>query len=150
MGGHEKVGVKSHVSWLLYCQTLRKVSHLCYSVFLVNGEAKLDHTVDAGAEDVGVIQAEAGGEQGGVKEQQNELLDSLVTGVSLSTISQLLPEGLLPQYRTLSTIVSELDRNRLRGAPLIAKEGDVGCHNMQLCCTMPHSTAGHTLHSRTG
>ena len=65
------------------------VSHLCLLV-LVNRQAKLDHPVDAAAKDVGVLQAEARGEQRGVKEQQDQLLDRLVALVSLCPLPELL------------------------------------------------------------
>ena len=69
-----------------------KESHLSSNFFLINGEAKLNHAMDASAEDIGVIQAEAGGEQGGVEEQQDEFLHCLVTRVCLCAIPQLLQE----------------------------------------------------------
>lgn len=64
--------------------------YLCGSVCLVDRKAELDHAVDAGAEDVGVVQAEARGEQGGVEEQQDELLDRLIACVCLCPVPQLL------------------------------------------------------------
>lgn len=49
--------------------------------------------MNTGAEDVGVVQAEARGQQGSVEEQQDEFLDCLVACVSLSTVPQLLAAG---------------------------------------------------------
>merc|ERR1712017_2484 len=52
-------------------------------VVLVNGEPELDHAVDAAREGGGLVERETGGEQGGVEEEPDEVLDGLVVLVLL-------------------------------------------------------------------
>mmetsp|Transcript_36274 Transcript_36274/g.82669 ORF Transcript_36274/g.82669 Transcript_36274/m.82669 type:complete len:537 (-) Transcript_36274:669-2279(-) len=47
-------------------------------IALVNAEAELDHAVEASSELVGVIESEAGGEEGGLEQEPDEVLDGLV------------------------------------------------------------------------
>merc|ERR1739845_226217 len=47
-------------------------------VVVIDAEAKLDHPVDAAGKLSGLIQVEAGGEQGGVEEEPDQVLDRLV------------------------------------------------------------------------
>eukprot|EP00959_Pyramimonas_sp_CCMP1952_P094284 1972302-Pyramimonas_sp.AAC.1 len=65
------------------------------SDILVDAEAELDHAVDAAAEGGGLVQGEAGGEEGGLEEQQHEVLDGLVRLVSLGTLAKLAHDGVV-------------------------------------------------------
>ena len=56
---------------------------------VVDGQAQLDHAVDAPAERVRLVQAEARGEQRGLEEQQHKVLDRLVALVRLGALAQL-------------------------------------------------------------
>merc|ERR1719488_130642 len=57
-------------------------------VILINGQTQLDHAVNAGSKGGGLIQGEARGKHRGVEEQPDEVLDSLVVLVLLSTGTQ--------------------------------------------------------------
>merc|ERR1712017_39494 len=54
-------------------------------IVLVDAKAELDHAVDAAGEGGWLVQGEAGGEEGGVEQQPDEVLDSLVVLVLLGT-----------------------------------------------------------------
>ena len=59
-------------------------------VVLVDGEAELDHAVDARAKGVGLVQGEAAGQQRSLKQQQHQVLHRLVALVHVSALLQLL------------------------------------------------------------
>merc|ERR1711912_62907 len=48
-------------------------------VVVLDGEAELDHAVDAAGEGGGLVEGEARREEGGLEEQVDEVLDGLVT-----------------------------------------------------------------------
>eukprot|EP00657_Telonema_sp_P-1_P009156 TRINITY_DN332_c0_g1_i3.p2 TRINITY_DN332_c0_g1~~TRINITY_DN332_c0_g1_i3.p2 ORF type:complete len:587 (+),score=293.64 TRINITY_DN332_c0_g1_i3:233-1993(+) len=58
-------------------------------------KAKLDHAVDALGVGSGVLEVEAGGEEGGVEEQVDEVLDGLVALVGVDALAQLLDDGVV-------------------------------------------------------
>eukprot|EP01084_Bolivina_argentea_P299055 515473_1 len=64
-------------------------------VLLTDVEAKLDHAVDALGVGGGVLELEAGGEQGGVEEQEDKVLDGLVGLVGVDLVLELLDDGVL-------------------------------------------------------
>mmetsp|Transcript_2822 Transcript_2822/g.5959 ORF Transcript_2822/g.5959 Transcript_2822/m.5959 type:complete len:300 (+) Transcript_2822:299-1198(+) len=55
-----------------------KLLHIIRLIVLLDGEAKLDHAVDAASESRWLVQREARGEQRGLEEQVDEILDRLV------------------------------------------------------------------------
>ena len=73
----------------MYLIVLGAAKYLCNFV-LIDGEAELDHSVDARAEDVGVIQTEARRQQCGVEQQKNKLFDGFVALVGIRSLPQLL------------------------------------------------------------
>ena len=61
----------------------REVLHVVLIIVVVNGKTELDETVDTRGEGGRLIEGEAGGEEGGVVEEPDEVLDGLVTGIGL-------------------------------------------------------------------
>merc|ERR1712017_71976 len=57
-------------------------------IVLVDAKAELDHAVDAAGEGGWLVQGEAGGEEGGVEQQPDEVLHRLVVLVLISTGAQ--------------------------------------------------------------
>ena len=55
---------------------------------LVDGETELDHAVDAAAEGVGLVEGEARGEQRGLEEEEDEILDGLVALVRVRALAR--------------------------------------------------------------
>ena len=64
-------------------------------VIVVDAEAELDHAVDAAGELGGLVQVKAGGEERGVEQQPDEILDGLVGLVSGRLLLQLRHDGVL-------------------------------------------------------
>mmetsp|Transcript_12723 Transcript_12723/g.20591 ORF Transcript_12723/g.20591 Transcript_12723/m.20591 type:complete len:561 (-) Transcript_12723:637-2319(-) len=62
---------------------------------LLDGQAELDHAMDAPAEGVGLLQREARGEQRRLEEQQHEVLHRLVRLVGVGTLAQLLHDDVV-------------------------------------------------------
>ena len=64
----------------------------CTTSYLVQGEAELDHPVDAVAEGVGVVQREAAGQHRRLEQQQHQVLHRLVALVRVRPLLQLLSQ----------------------------------------------------------
>merc|ERR1712127_874111 len=64
-------------------------------VVLLDGEAELDHAVDAAGEGGGLVEREARGEQRGLEEQVHEVLDRLVALVGGALGLELLHDRVL-------------------------------------------------------
>merc|ERR1719460_1115120 len=62
-------------------------------VVVLDGEAELDHAVDAAGEGGRLVEREAGGEQRGLEEQVHQVLDGLVPLVRRRLGLELLHEG---------------------------------------------------------
>merc|ERR1719152_158619 len=58
------------------------------ALIVVNGETELDKAVDAVGEGGRLVEREARGEEGGVVEQPDQVLDGLVALVSLGLLAQ--------------------------------------------------------------
>ena len=59
---------------------------------VVDGEANLDHSVNTSGKLRGVLKVEAGGEEGGLVQEPDEVLDGLVALVDLSLVAELLDD----------------------------------------------------------
>ncbi|KAB8094652.1 hypothetical protein EE612_021892, partial [Oryza sativa] len=64
-------------------------------VVVVDVEAELEHAVDPGGEGVWVVEAEAGGEQRRLEEEEDEVPDGLVVGVGVGALPELLHDPVL-------------------------------------------------------
>jgi len=64
-------------------------------VVLVDGQAQLDHAVDAACELSGFLQVEAAGEQTGVEQQPDEVAHGLVTPVRVRALLEFLNDLVL-------------------------------------------------------
>merc|ERR1712094_40729 len=64
-------------------------------IVTINAQAQLDHAVDAASKLSWLIEVEARCEQRGVKEQPNQVLDSLVRLVCSRLLPQLTHDGML-------------------------------------------------------
>lgn len=68
-------------------------THLKELGVLIDGQAQLDHAVNASAKGVGLVQAEAAHEQGLLVQQQHQVLDGAVALVGLRSLPDLLEGG---------------------------------------------------------
>merc|ERR1719313_1970815 len=68
---------------------------LLLEVVLVDGEAELDHAVDAPGEGVGLVQGEARGEERGLEEEEHQVLHGLVALVGLGALAELVHDGVV-------------------------------------------------------
>merc|ERR1719271_1704137 len=66
---------------------------LLSGIILIDAETELDHAVDAAGEGGRLVEGEAGGEEGGVEEEPDEVLDGLIVLVLLSTATQSVDDG---------------------------------------------------------
>merc|ERR1719271_621726 len=66
---------------------------LLSGIILIDAETELDHAVDAASEGGGLVEGEAGGEEGGVEEEPDKVLDGLIVLVLLSTATQSVDDG---------------------------------------------------------
>ena len=69
----------------------REVLHVVLIIVIivvVNGKTELDETVDTRGEGGRLIEGEAGGEEGGVVEEPDEVLDGLVTGIGIGLLAE--------------------------------------------------------------
>ena len=57
-------------------------------IVVVDGKTKLDEAVDTRGEGGGLIEGEAGSEEGGVVQEPDEVLDGLVTGVGIGLLAE--------------------------------------------------------------
>merc|ERR1712200_88306 len=71
------------------------ISNSLFSLILVNAKTKLDHAVNPRCVPHGILEAETRGQQAGLKQQHNKILDRLVILISFSTLAKVLNNGMI-------------------------------------------------------
>ena len=77
------------------CLVLDEVGHLLLDLVVFNAETELDHSVDSVGESSGLVQREAGSQQGGIEQEPDKILDGLVVLVGIALLLQLNDDGVV-------------------------------------------------------